>query len=145
MSTANAMRRYWWLPALVVVAVAYRTSPTFGFVGDAGFLIEQNRFLDSLSQLWGNLTHDYFWSSSGNHIPYWRPLTKASWLLEVAAWGRNPAGFHVVQVAWLLVGVAGVQALARALGVSRLWAALAGLMFGLHPVAVEPTCLIMAR
>jgi len=141
----DRLRGLWWLPATLAIAFAYRTSTDFGLVADARFLIAENRLLDGLQHLWGNLTHDYFWSSSGNHIPYWRPLTKASWLVEVQLWGRNPAGFHAVQLAWLLVATLGVMGLARALGASRVWAALAGLLFGLHPAVIEPTCLIMAR
>ena len=138
-------RTLWWLPALLAIAVAYRTSTGFGLLADARFLVVENRLLDGVQHLWGNLTHDYFWSSSGNHIPYWRPLTKASWLLEVQLWGRNPPGFHLVQLAWLLLGALGVTGLARTLGATRLWAALAGLLFGLHPAVVEPACLVMAR
>lgn len=139
-------RRLWWLPAVGAAALAYRTVGGFDFVGDARFLIADNRFVTDLSYLWQTLTRDYFWASSGNGIPYWRPVTKLSWLLEYQLFGRDAGGYHWLQLAWFLVGVVGVQLLARAgLGLARAGALLAGVLFALHPVAVEPVCLIMAR
>src|SRR4051794_14046647 len=117
--------------ALLVTALAYAGSLGYGFVADARFLIQDNRYLDSWTWLRDTLTHDYFWSSSGATIPYWRPLTKLGWLVEARLWGRSAAAFHAVQVAWLLLAVAGVYALARQLGVGRRWAWAAALLFGL--------------
>jgi hypothetical protein len=137
--------RFWWLLPPLVVGLTYAGSARFEFVADARFLILENRYMDGVGQLWANLTHDYFWSSSGNFIAYWRPLTKASWLFEAQSFGTWAGGFHLVQVAWQLAGVAGVVALARRLGSAPLWASFAGLVYGLHPAVAEPTCLIMAR
>lgn len=145
MVRVRGLGRLWWLAPLLVVALTYVGSARFEFVGDARFLISENSYLDGPGRLWANLTHDYFWSSSGNFIPYWRPLTKASWLLEKRCFGSWAGGYHLVQVAFQLAGVAGVMALARRLGSSRLWAAFAGLLYGLHPAVAEPTCLIMAQ
>ena len=139
------LRWLWWLPPIVLVALAYLDTLDFGLVGDARFLVAENAYLDGWRHLLGNLTHDYFWSSSGNSIPYWRPFTKASWLVEAQLLGRGAAGFHLAQLAWHLVGVGGVMALARRLGASATWAALAGLLYGLHPALVEPVSLVMAR
>ncbi|MHC4917602.1 MAG: glycosyltransferase family 39 protein, partial [Planctomycetota bacterium] len=135
----------WLLPPLVALA-AYRTVGGFEFVADCEFLIRDNLFLRSLDQLWANLTHDYFWSSSGNWIPYWRPLTKASWLLEYQLFGVAPGGYHLVQLGWHALAAAGVMFVARAvLRLGREAGAVAGLLFALHPVAAEPVCLVMAR
>jgi len=131
--------------ALLAVAAAYLGTLRFGFVADAGFLIADNRLLDSWAHLGETLVRDYFWSSSGASIPYWRPFTKLSWLVEARLFGRGPEPFHAVQLAWLLVAVAGVAELARRLGATREWAAAAALAFGLHPALVEPGCLLMAR
>ena len=135
----------WWAIPLLVVTAAYWTSHSFGFVSDAVFLIEENAYLEHWGALWANLTGDYFYSSSGNTIPYWRPWTKASWLIEKQIFGDWAGGYHLVSVGWLLVGVGGVMALTRVLGGNRLWSSMAGLLFGLHCAVIEPTCLIMAR
>jgi len=137
-------RRLWTLIPLVAALVACRSHLAFGLVADAKFLIAENSFLTP-SQLWANASHDYFWSSSGNSIPYYRPFTKISWVLEAALGGRRPSVFHAVQVAWFLVAIAALLWLARELGLRRRYAALAGVLFALHPAVAEPVALVMAR
>ncbi len=131
--------------SVLVVAIAYRDHLDFGFIGDARFLLEHNVFLHDLGSWWGQLTHDYFWSSSGNTIPYWRPWTKLSWLCEWQLLGGSAAAFHLVHVVWHLVAVAGAWVLTRAVGGGPFAAACAALMFGLGPAAIEPASLLMAR
>ena len=92
-----------------------------------------------------NLAHDYFWSSSGATIPYWRPLTKASWLVEYQLGGGATWPFFAVQLGWLLVALLGVQRLVRQLDGSPRAAAVAALLLALHPSLVEPVALVMAR
>jgi hypothetical protein len=130
---------------LVGVALAYLGSLRDGLLVDARFLIAENRYLDSFARWRDTLTHDYFWSSGGGTIPYWRPFTKLSWLVEARLFDRAPWVFHAAQLVWLLAAVAGVATVARRLGASSSWAAAAALLFGLHPALVEPGCLIMAR
>ncbi|MSQ82032.1 MAG: hypothetical protein EXR77_03830 [Myxococcales bacterium] len=140
----------WWDWAQVVAPTAaavwaYRSSLHFGLIADARFLIVENTKLRSWSDLWPNVTHDYFWSSSGNTIPYWRPLTKASWLAETIAGAGATWPFHAMQVLWFAMACVGVAVLARTLGAWPLWAVLAGVVAALHPVALEPVGLVMAR
>ncbi|MFH1532373.1 MAG: hypothetical protein ABIK09_16740 [Pseudomonadota bacterium] len=134
-----------WVLPLLLTAIAYRTSPGFDLVGDAVFLIQDNAFMREWSDLWGLVTHGYFWASSGEVIGYWRPITKASWLVETLAGGGAPAVFHLVQVSWFLIGIAGVQALGRDLGLRPVQAMCAALLVGLHPAVIEAVCLVMAR
>ena len=132
--------------AVVVVALAYADTLRQGFVADARFLLADNRYLDAWSWWRATLAHDYFWSSAGASIPYWRPLTKLSWLVEARLFGRGAAlPFHAVQLGFIAAAAAGVGVLARRLGATPAWAALAVLAFGLHPALVEAGCLLMAR
>lgn len=135
---------YWLLP-VVAVALAYRQVPWFKFISDDMFLIPMNAFLRGPGALWQNLTHDYFWSSSGNSVPYWRPVTKGSWVLEYMLWGNWAGGFHLDQVLLLLLSTLGVVYLVRSSGGGRASAVVAGLLFGLNPNLVESTCSVMAR
>ena len=134
----------WALPILAAL-IAYRGAPWFAFISDDVFLIPANPFLRGPGALWRNLTHDYFWSASGNAIPYWRPVTKGSWVLELALWNGWSGGFHMDQVAILLMGVLGVIYCVRRLGGSHAGACVAGLVYGLSPNLIEPTCSVMAR
>jgi tetratricopeptide (TPR) repeat protein len=132
------------LPVLLV-ALAYRTAPTFELFSDATFLIRDNPLMKNILSLPGMLTSDFFSSPAGEAIGYWRPLTKASWLLETLLGAGRPGIYHAVQVLWLAVAAAGVQALGRRLGLSLRQATSAALLFALHPAVVEPTSLVMAR
>jgi NADH:ubiquinone oxidoreductase subunit K len=129
----------------VSAVVAYAGTCRYGLLADARFLISENAWLRRASDLWGNLQHDYFWSSSGQTIPYWRPVTKASWLIEWLVGGGSPVVFHAVQVAWWGIACAGVTALAVQLGAAPRWAVWAGIAAALHPAATEPVSLVMAR
>ena len=130
---------------MLLALLAYRDITSYGFVEDADLLIAQNDYIKHLGNLWANVTHDYFWSQAQTGIPYWRPVTKGSWVLEYALFRGWPGGFLLVQLAWFVLGVIGVQALALLCGATRPFAALAGVLFALHPVAIDPVCLIMAR
>ncbi len=143
--TPERLEALWWLVAPLAAVIAYRSVTTFDFVADARFLILDNEYIRGLHQLVPNLTHDYFWSSSGNQIPYWRPVTKGSWVLEHLMFGDWAGGFLLVQLCWHVLGVLGIQVLARGMGFGRGTALVAGLVFALHPVAIEPVTLLMAR
>jgi hypothetical protein len=135
---------YWLLPVLAVL-IAYRQVPWFSFISDDMFLIPMNGFLRGPGALWQNLIHDYFWSASGNSVPYWRPVTKGSWVLEYMLWRGFAGGFHLDQVLLHLASTLGVVHLVRRGGGSKGGATVAGLLFGLSPNLVESTCSIMAR
>ncbi|GEM_PF-3555310 len=131
--------------ALAAVAAAYYGNMDFGFLGDARFLLEHNAFLREWSTWSDQLTHDYFWSSSGNTIPYWRPWTKLGWLAETQLLGGSAAGYHAVQIALHLAACAAVGALVVTLGGGPVAAGCGAVLFGLGPSAVEPVSLLMAR
>jgi hypothetical protein len=130
---------------LLAAALAYRTSPGFGLLGDAVFLISENAFMRDWSAGMDMVTNDYFWAQAQEAIGYWRPWTKVSWWLETLVLGGGSWVYHVVSVLWLAVTAMGARALAIAMRINPGWALLAGLLVCLHPVAIEPTSLIMAR
>jgi hypothetical protein len=144
-SKLTGLARLYGLLPVAAVALAYRQVPWFKFISDDMFLIPMNAFLRGPGALWQNLTHDYFWSSSGNSVPYWRPVTKGSWVLEYMLWGNWAGGFHLDQVLLLLLSTLGVVHLVRSSGGGRASAVVAGLLFGLNPNLVESTCSVMAR
>jgi hypothetical protein len=112
---SRLLRRAWWLLAPAAVLFAYRGVGRDGFLGDARFLIAENRYLQDLSYLWENLRHDFFWSSLGANIPYWRLLTKACWLLEVQLFGvERASGYAWVHSDGSCWRYSGCSALARA-------------------------------
>ena len=127
-----------------VIAVDYFSVFFGAFLADARFLILENHFVRDIGLLWDNLTHDYFWSSSGNSLPYWRPLTKAQWVLLYQLFGESAGGYHALQLVWFGFGAVGVLLLARHLVGDLRMATCAALIWSLSPVAIEPVHLLMA-
>jgi len=143
---APPRRRLWpFVLGPFLAVLAYRSVGSFELVGDARFLILENSFAHSLEHLGATLVHDYFWSSSGNIIPYWRPVTRVSWLFEWQLFHGWAGGYAWINVAWHALGALGVAALARALGLSRSIALASSVVYALHPIAIEPVSLVMAR
>jgi hypothetical protein len=140
-----ALERGWWAIAPALCFLVYRAVGGFDFVADARFLIPENLTLRDPRSFWDQLTHDYFWSTSGNIIPYWRPITKLAWFLEWRLFGTWAGGYLWMQVALHALMVLGVQVLARRVGCSRFASFLAGAYAAVHPVAFEPVSLVMAH
>ncbi len=106
-------------------ALAYLPAYRAGFVFDDHELIENGRLLRGpLSAIWLGTTGPDYW-----------PLTYTSLWAEWRIFGADPAGYHLVNVALHLVIALLLWRTLRRLGVPGAW--LAGLVFAVHPVAVE--------
>jgi tetratricopeptide (TPR) repeat protein len=110
---------------LAVTLLAYLPAMRGGFFWDDDIFLTHNKLIaspDGLRQFWlTTQAADYF------------PLTSSALWLEWRLWGNHAAGYHVVNV--LLHAIAAVllwRALLR-LRIPGAW--LAGLLFGVHPVA----------
>lgn len=94
---------------------------------------------------WENLR----WMLTTRHQGPWQPLSWLSWALDHALWGLDPAAFRRTNV--LLHSVAAglfaecARALIRDGRSAALGAALAGLLFALHPLRVESVLWITER
>ncbi len=136
-----------WLLLMVTVAAAYRSVHGFDLLGQARALILDNRYLQDLDFLAQNLRSSYLHAEGSDaYLPTWRPLPKVSWMLEYQLFGTWAGGYHLVSLGWHLVATSAVFVLARlGLGLSIGLALAAGALFGLHPVAIEPVCMVDAR
>jgi len=74
------------------------------------------------------------WTEVGATQQYYPLLHSAFWL-EYQVWGDNPAGYHLINVLWHALAATLLVVLLRRLAVPG--ALIAGLVFALHPVAVE--------
>ncbi len=77
--------------------------------------------------------------------PYYRPVVTLSYAADYAAWGLAPAGFHATNVAFHLLNVALLFAVARRAGASPLAASLAAALWGLAPRLTESVTWISGR
>jgi tetratricopeptide (TPR) repeat protein len=133
---ARAARRF--LPAALIVGaalLAYAPALRAGFVWDDDVFLTENPLIrapDGLYRFWFTTAPpDYF------------PLTSSMLWFEWRLWGPNATGYHLVN---MLLHAASAVLLWRVLlrlRISGAW--LAGLLFALHPVAVESVAWITER
>jgi hypothetical protein len=136
----------WLLAILAVAALAYLPALAAGFVWDDIPQIVGNQLTDSPRNLLALFRTDVG-STAGVHVPdppYYRPLFLATFILDLMIGGLSPAVHHAQSIAWHLVAIVGVYALARTL-VSVESALAAAAVFALHPVQSEAVIWVSAR
>lgn len=116
-----------WQGALVVASavLAYLPALGAGFVFDDHVLVEGSRLVRGpLWRVWLTTTTPDYW-----------PLTWTAFWLEWRAFGASPLGYHAVTIALHAVVALLLWRALEALRVPGAW--LAGLLFAVHPAAVE--------
>lgn len=126
--------------ALAMTALVHVAALGNGFTNwdDPGYLLHNRLTVSPLAQgVWGLATTP--------QLAYPIPVTVLAYAAQRAAFGLSPFAFHAVSLVLhlLCVGLAG--ALARRLG-ARPWpAAGAVVLFGVHPVVVEPVAWVVGQ
>jgi len=139
------LRRPEWLLSLLglTTLVVYSGSLFFNFVWDDWPQIVNSPILRS----WSNLPRAFgsdLWYHMARHQVYYRPLFVAWSMLNYALFGLRPWGWHLSAVLAHAGAVAAIFWLARKLGLEYWTAALAALIFALHPIHIEPVVWISA-
>lgn len=128
----------------LIAFIVYANSIGNGFAYDDVSIIEENARVHSLSRLPEAVSTPYWPGSVGREFGLWRPITIATFALDWAIWGGNPAGFHTVNV--LLHAAASVLVLLLLLElVPPIPAAAGALVFAVHPVHVEAVANVVGR
>jgi len=136
-------RTAWWVLAAVIAAtgLAYLPSLGNGFTNwdDPVYVTGNPMVMSSLGPHLGSLL------TSVVSLNY-HPLTMLSLALDRAVQGPSPRGFHLTNLLFHLLNTALVFRLAYVLGGRRTAvAAIAALVFGLHPMHVESVAWISGR
>ena len=105
----------------------------------AGFVWDDHLLLGETAVARGPLWRIWF---SGDATDYW-PLTWTTLWAEVRVWGDSPAPYHLANVALHVAASVLLWRLLAALPVPG--AALAGLLFAVHPVGVESVAWVSER
>lgn len=135
-------------PGLIVLLAGalYLGTLRYGFVWDDLALILLNQFVRRLADLptWLTLTADQasFGAFSGN---LYRPGLLVSMAVDFALWGERAAGFHLTNLLLHGLMVWLVYRLARAMFEREELAAVAALLFAVHPTHVEAVAWISGR
>lgn len=131
---------------LLLAAAAYLTTLTYDFVWDDTSMVLGSPKLWDLRNLSQFFLSDLTALTSGafeGH--YYRPILALTLALDATLWGLHPGFFHLTNIL-LHVGVTFlVGRLALALGAGRGIAALAALIFAVHPAHVEAVAFVAAR
>jgi protein O-mannosyl-transferase len=132
------------LPLLgLVTLVVYSGSLSFDFVWDDWPQIVNSPII----RTWNNLPRAFgsdLWYHVARHQVYYRPLFVAWSMLNYTLFGLRPWGWHLGAVLLHIGAVVAVFWLVRRLGLEYWTAALAALIFALHPVHIEPVTWISA-
>ncbi|HKO98149.1 MAG TPA: tetratricopeptide repeat protein [Pyrinomonadaceae bacterium] len=126
---------------LVLTFVAYANSLDGQFVYDDGFQIQKNPTLQSLGNIPSMFTQSVWQFMSGSSDQpigsYYRPLFNILLIINYQLFGFNVFGWHMVSVLLHMAATLMVYFLAREWKVSRAGAAVASLLFGIHPIHSE--------
>ena len=126
-------------------AVPYAGTLGHGFVLDDNAEVVDNAYIRSLGEL-PRVWMSPSWAGAGRpQAGIYRPLTTSTFSINHALGGLAPAGYHLVNVVLHAIAAALVVALGIQLGLPLGAAALAGLLFGLHPVHVEAVANVAGR
>ena len=127
---------------LVLVASAAVMFPTLlnGWTNwDDHYYVLKNQFIQGLSieKLKWIFAHQY----NGNYAP----LVLISYAVDFAVWGENAFGYHLTNFLLHLLNVSLVFVWMRKLTGSNLSAMFVALLFGIHPMHLEPIAWISGR
>ncbi|MFZ3266714.1 MAG: tetratricopeptide repeat protein [Terriglobales bacterium] len=148
-SAAEVLSKYLRRPSVflsllaLTTVVVYSGSLFFDFVWDDWPQIVNSPIVRS----WSNLPRAFgsdLWYHMARHQVYYRPLFVAWSMLNYALFGLRPWGWHLGALLVHVAAVASVLWLARKLGLEYWTAALAALIFALHPIHVEVAAWISA-
>ena len=142
---AQYLRRPSWLLTLLglTTLVLYSSALFFDFVWDDWPQIVNSPIVRS----WSNLPRAFgsdLWYHVARQQVYYRPLFVAWSMLNYSLFGLRPWGWHLGAILAHVAATAAVFWLARKLGLEYWTAALAALIFALHPIHIEPVVWISA-
>lgn len=123
---------------MALTAIVYANGLTGGFLYDDPFLAQY---------AWNRVPIDKWGWGQPNPLGHaaQRPLVTAIFYIDALLWGKNVVGYHAFNLAIHLLNVGLAWAICRKLGLSVRSAAIASLVFAIHPVQTESVTYISGR
>ena len=141
-SAWDLLANYYSHPAILLTTIAaatavlYSGTLMFQFVWDDKAQIVDNPIIRSMGKLHKVFISD-LWYHTGRFQLYYRPLFVVWSMLNYALVGLHPWGWHLGAVLMHVAAVTAVFWLVRKLGLEYWTAALATVIFALHPIHIE--------
>ena len=124
----------------VVTVVCFLSSLDNGFVNwDDNRYVTENGVIKELS--WSNLKEIFSTPAMVSYVP----LVPLTFSLEYALWGLNPFGYHLTNLLLHTGNTLLVFVVVLRLSGQLMAAVVAALLFGVHPLHVEPVAWISSR
>lgn len=120
-----------WLQAILIMVVTvwiYWPALHGGFLSDDGLYFKGNLLLQQPDRLWKA------WFEPGSFIEYY-PITQSLQWIQWQLWGEHTLGYHLTNVVLHIISALLVWKLLARFNLR--WAWLGGLLFAIHPMAVE--------
>lgn len=124
---------------LVLVLAVYGACVGHAFTWDDEAIVVGNPNTANLAAIGGVLL------SPDEVAPYYRPLNRASYLVDHALFGMDPRGFHAVNLALHAVSVLALYAVGRRLFAATAPAWIAAALLAVHPIHAEAVNFVTAR
>ena len=131
-----------WSSLLVLSVVTigiYGISFFNGFVWDDEFIIVKNPATQHVTSIADLLL------SPDVMKPYYRPLNRATYVLDYWLFGMSPSSFHAINIMIHLLNVFLLYLVCCRMATDRVSAFITALIFAVHPVNTEPVNFISAR
>jgi tetratricopeptide (TPR) repeat protein len=132
--------------AFLLGAVVYGNTLGADFTLDDVPIIQENTVIRDLGK-WREYFTTNYWGESAkyNDKSLYRPLTILSYALNYAVHGNEPKGYHAVNIVLHAVASALLVLMLAAMFGNILAAALAGILFAVHPIHTEAVAGIVGR
>ena len=124
---------------LLLAALIYVRTLSFGFVYDDPLQISENPLVTSLSI--DNIKQVF----TSTVAAMYQPFTTLTYAIEFTAWKLNPAGYHAINLLLHLLDVALVFFLIALLFPDRRIALVTALLFAIHPLNAETVAWLSCR
>lgn len=141
---------------LLITALVFVNSLFNGFVGDDGFLLLNNDFYTSWSNIKDLFSSAYTTQSEGaigvqdvkqyssGSVAY-RPVLSLTFFFDYWIWKLNAFGYHLTNLIWHMANVVAVYALIFLLRKDSFLALVSAIIFSIHPFKSEAVCSIGYR
>ncbi|MCD6460446.1 tetratricopeptide repeat protein [bacterium] len=142
------------IPYLLILTagvIAYINTLANGFVYDDSSVIKKNRYIEHFSNIKDifSVKHYFARSGVGKYKRYgegsYRPIVTASYFMDFLLFGKNPFGFHLINLIYHLILCALIYNLLLAMTKNKLFALISAILFAVHPLGTEPINAISFR